>query len=112
MINSNRNGEWYGYNSYRGTQLFNKEIYTPSCLRNLVQAYTSTRKIQLKHKRSTYTGHSESDDAVLFAPKICKPSNLTVVSSTFILLIFVARLNQVTKLLIMNPFNYCAGFGS
>jgi len=105
MININRKGEWYGYNSYRGTQLFNKEKYTPSYLRNLVQAYTSTRKTELKHKRSTYTGHFESDDDVLSVPKICKPSNLTVAGSPFIQLIIFARLNQVCKLLIMNPFH-------
>ena len=68
----------------------------------------NSTQTQKKHLHWSF----ESDNAVLFAPKICKPSNLTVVSSTFILLIFVARLNQVTKLLIMNPFNYCAGFGS
>ena len=37
-----------------------------------------------------------------FCNKICKPSNLTIVSSTFIQLIFV---NQVCKLLIINPFH-------
>jgi len=66
--------------------IYHRNIHS-NMSRDLVQAYSVTRKIQLKQKRSTYSGHFESDDCV-FASKICKPSNLTVAGSTFIQLMF------------------------